>query len=119
MTRTPPDQLAALAACLVGVHPAAPELVLATADQLARRGSEMSLTRHDVAALLRRLLAVETDLATTRAVVARVVQDVNEGDDWSMSDLMYELEHAGVTIAPELEHIEAVRTAAYRAQALG
>ncbi|MGI5353451.1 hypothetical protein ACQEU8_36710 [Streptomyces sp. CA-250714] len=118
MTRTPPDQLAALAAKLGTVHPAAPELVLTTADQLGT-ADEVRLPSRTVGALLRRLLAVETDLATTRQTVARVVYDANEGDDWSMSDLMYELEHAGVPIAPELDHIDAVRTAEYRAQALG
>lgn len=115
MPRLTPAQLAELAAELTTVNPAAPELLM---DEARRAHSAIRFSSGKYAkagqaqlTVLRRLLDVETELATTRAAVARVVYDGNDGDDVNMSDLMWELEQAGVSIRPELDEVEAVRLA--------
>lgn len=123
MTPMTPEQLAELAEQLGRQNPAAPELVAAVIES-ARRirqvgypdGRAQALAR-DAPAVVRRLLDVETELATTRAVVARIAHANGEGDDYALSDLVWELRRAGVGIDRELADVEAVRTAEYNAQA--
>lgn len=119
-----PEELAATAAVLgPSQNPAAPELVTSVVESARRlrqvgypESRAMALAR-DVPAVVRRLLDVETALATTRAVVARIAHSAGEGDDYALSDLVWELQRAGVGVDREMADVAAVRTAEYEAQA--
>jgi hypothetical protein len=125
MTPMTPEESAAVDQ-LATEFPAAPELVLsalkATYDARLYPSTSVAEVRRRRAldalpAIARRLLTAETELANTRAVVARIAHAAGEGDDYALSDLVWELERAGVGIERELADVDAVRTAEYEAQA--
>lgn len=102
-----------------------PAAVLAVADTVTAATDVRStgysgaavgrLLAADMLALAARLVAVEQILDTTRRTLARLAVD---GDDYSVSDVLYELEQSGVGIRrAELDHAEAVIDAVGRAGA--
>ncbi|MFJ2909389.1 hypothetical protein ACIO8F_08125 [Streptomyces sp. NPDC087228] len=109
MTSEQRDQLTAV---LGMQHPAAPELVAATV------ACATGVLRSDVRAIAARLVEAEQLLDTTRRTLATVIYAANEGGDYDMSDLMWELEKAGVGIRAELDDVEAAATAEARAEAI-
>lgn len=124
MTHLDPQQRAAIEAELANISPASPELLqrcVLDALRITRSPNRATLPRYalDLGAaapsVLRRLLDAEAELATVRGTVARVIHAANDGDDYSMSDLAWELETAGVSVQSELDDIEAIRNAEARA----
>ncbi|MES9554810.1 MULTISPECIES: hypothetical protein [unclassified Streptomyces] len=120
------DERAAITAQLGTIAPAA---TLAVSDTVAaaagvhRSGYSGAavgrLLAADMLALAARLVAVEQLLDTTRRTLATIIYAANEGSsDYDMSDLMWELEKAGVGIRAELDDAEAAATAEARAEAL-
>ncbi|MFD5057402.1 hypothetical protein [Streptomyces sp. NPDC058394] len=118
------DERAAISAVLGQQAPAAPALVsaaCATARLLRRKFSEGKVGRlfaSDVHAMAARLVAVERELAATRAVLARVIHASESRYDYSISHLAWELESDGVGIRPELDKIKATQAAEARAEGL-
>ncbi|MFF4672317.1 hypothetical protein ACFY1C_21070 [Streptomyces sp. NPDC001279] len=117
------DQRAALAAQLGTATPAAVMLVtdtVAAAAGVTRSGYSGAavgrLLAADMLALAARLVAVEQALDTTRRAIARVAtSDVH----LSVTDLLWELEKAGVAItAAELDEAEDLAAAEAPAGAL-
>lgn len=53
--------------------------------------------------VLKRLLAVEADYATTRATVASLVVANNRGGDYSLSDLAFDLERGGIDLKDDYD----------------
>ncbi|MGY6019537.1 hypothetical protein [Streptomyces spinosirectus] len=53
--------------------------------------------------VIRRLLDVEENHTATRSTVARLVIANNRGDDYSLSDLAFELEQAGVDLKDDYD----------------
>lgn len=105
MTTLTPEQIDETRAALGFANPAAPELILSaltstrlierTADQPARRVLAM------LPPIVRRLLDAETERNTVRAAIARLVVANNHGEDYSLSDLAWELQRAGVDLKDE------------------
>jgi hypothetical protein len=62
--------------------------------------------------VLKRLLAVEADYATTRATVAGLVVANNRGDDYSLSDLAFDLERAGIDLKDDYDTADDLARAA-------
>ncbi|MGW1405054.1 hypothetical protein [Streptomyces sp. NPDC002403] len=112
------DQRAVLAAQLGAIAPAASLAVsdtVAAASGVHRSGYSGAavgrLLAADALALAARLVEVEQLLDTTRRTLATVIYAANEGGDYDMSDLMWELEKAGVNIQAELNDAEALADA--------
>ncbi|MFE6683960.1 hypothetical protein [Streptomyces sp. NPDC057729] len=112
ITLMTPEQRTQITAALGMQHPAAPELVAATVE------CATGVLRGGVRAIAARLIEAERVLDTTRRTLATVIYAANEGDDYDMSDLMWELERNGVGIQAELDDAEAAATAEARAEAL-
>lgn len=56
--------------------------------------------------LAKRLLAIETEYAASRAAVARLVVANNRGDDYGLSDLASELEQAGIDLRDDYDEAD-------------
>ncbi|MER6616345.1 hypothetical protein [Streptomyces xantholiticus] len=69
--------------------------------------------------ILRRLLAVESDLATLRAKVAEHVAAADQGDDPTPGELLEDLKRAGVDLRGDVESAAAVLKAQAHAAAFG
>ncbi|WP_328436979.1 hypothetical protein OHA71_06670 [Streptomyces sp. NBC_00444] len=61
--------------------------------------------------VVKRLLAIETEHATTRAAIACLVVANNRGDDFSLSDLAFELEQAAVDLKDDYDTADALARA--------
>ncbi|RMB85595.1 hypothetical protein CTZ28_12445 [Streptomyces shenzhenensis] len=99
MTR---EELAGLRSVLGAATPAAPELVADTvkAARIANRVADRN-ARHVLLAvppIVARLLNAETDRVALRSTVGRLVVANQRGDDYSLSDLAFELERAGIDL---------------------
>jgi hypothetical protein len=57
---------------------------------------------------IRRLLDVEAEHTATRTTIARLVIANNRGDDYSLSDLAWQLQEAGVDLKAEYAHADAL-----------
>lgn len=119
------DERAAITAQLGTITPAASLAVsdtVAAAAGVHRSGYSGAavgrLLAADMLALAARLVAVEQLLDTTRRTLATVIYAEADGGDYDMSDLMWELEKAGVGIQAELDQAEAAADAEARAEAL-
>lgn len=121
MTSMPSEQLRALEQELAGVFPAAGELVLdavraeraaRTAAGTAGAGLAGSRALAAVPQLARRLVDVETEYAQMRTVLVRVLHQYTAGDDYTLSDLLWELSQVGLSLQPELGEAEALAAAA-------
>lgn len=53
--------------------------------------------------VLKRLLAVEADYATTRSAVAGLVVANNRGGDFNLGDLAFDLERAGIDLKDDYD----------------
>lgn len=126
LTPSPPEVLAALAACLGNQ----PESLPATARNAAeihqnlRRGviSVEDFGRYcrtTLPGLLRRLLDAESDLATIRTAVARHAAHDNAGLDPVPGDLLDTLRRVGISLQPDIDTAAALLDAEIRAGALG
>jgi hypothetical protein len=62
--------------------------------------------------VIKRLLHIEAEYATTRTTVARLIVANNRGDDYSLSDLAFELERAQVDLKDDYTHADALAYAA-------
>ncbi|MFB6943220.1 hypothetical protein ACFWGL_17000 [Streptomyces sp. NPDC060286] len=120
-------QRAAVAAQLGTTTPATPDQAVATTDvarlAIAHPAGPVATSRArtallGISALAARLVAVEQLLDTTRRALATVIHAANSGDDYDLSDLMWELERAGVDTKAELDDAEALADVAARAEAL-
>ncbi|QOV40219.1 hypothetical protein IM697_18530 [Streptomyces ferrugineus] len=81
------------------------------ADTIAGRKTTEGLGNYSRTALpmlLRRLLAVETELLTMRTKVAGHVAEYDQGDDPSAGELLEELQRAGVDLRADVEAAAAV-----------
>ncbi|MFJ7411613.1 hypothetical protein ACIQWZ_12465 [Streptomyces sp. NPDC098077] len=122
ITLMTPDERAVIAARLDGQNPAAPELVDATvaaAAGVARSGYSVAavgrLLAADMLAVAARLVQAEQTLTVTRETLARLAAT---GDDYDLSEVLYELERAGAGLRrAELDHAEHVLDAVARAGA--
>lgn len=89
---------------------AAPELVFAALDW--RMHSETRRQAADsVPPITRNLLEAETELATLREVIARLVVANDHGDDLSLSDLRQAVKNAGIDLTPEYTAADALARA--------
>lgn len=79
-----------------------------------QRTNKVAVAQALAAALtvVQRLLAVETEHATTRATVARLVVANNRGDDYSLSDLAFELQRAEIDLKDDYDHADDLARAA-------
>lgn len=111
MTLMTPEQRQELERELAGTYPAAAELVLdairaersaRTAAGTAGAGLAGSRALAAVPQLAQRLLDVEAEYAQMRSVLARVVHEYAAGDDYTLSDLVWELSQAGLSLEHEL-----------------
>ncbi|MDK0520353.1 hypothetical protein [Streptomyces sp. ML-6] len=120
------DERAVLAELLGTTTPAA---MLAVADAVAaaagvhRSGYSGAavgrLLAADMLALAARLVAVEQLLDTTRRTLSSVICAANDGYDYDMSDLLWELERAGAGLtAEDLNDAEAAAEVEARAESL-
>lgn len=115
MTR---EQLVEALAVLGFARAADPEGVLGAIRALKyadrQRSNPAAVGQALAAALtvLKRLLAVEADHATTRATVARLVVANQRGDDYSLSDLAFDLEQAGIDLKNDYDHADDLARAA-------
>lgn len=62
--------------------------------------------------VLKRLLAVEADYATTRTTVAGLVVANNRGDDRNLGDLAFDLERAGIDLKDDYDTADDLARAA-------
>lgn len=115
MTR---EQLAEANSALGFAQAADPEGVLRAiralkyADRQRSNPSAVAQAFAAALAVLKRLLAVEADYATTRAAIARLVVANQRGDDYSLSDLAFELERAGIDLKTDYDHADDLARAA-------
>ncbi|WP_032769892.1 hypothetical protein [Streptomyces sp. CNS654] len=118
ITLMTPSERTEIADEIAGCHPAAPELIgeaVAAARDTSRDSVAAGLVAGFTVAIVARLVEVEQLLAATRETLARLAAD---GDDYPMSDVLYELERAGAGLRrAELDHAEHVLDAVGRAGA--
>lgn len=124
MTPATPEELAELNRLL---HPASPPVFAVAvkaakvhADTVAGRQTTEKLGRYCHTALptlLRRLLAVESDLATLRAAIARHVAADDQGDDPTPGELLEDLRRRGIDLRADVAEAAAVLEAEQRAAA--
>lgn len=62
--------------------------------------------------VLRRLIDVEAEYATTRTTIARLQVANHRGDDYALSDLAFELERAGIDLKDDYDHADDLARAA-------
>jgi hypothetical protein len=112
MTR---EELAAIRTELGPANPATPDAVrgLLTTIRSGDRPAESTATRVRlvVPAVVKRLLLAETERAALRATVARLVVANNRGDDYSLSDLAFELERGGIDLKDDYDEADALAQA--------
>ena len=80
----------------------------AVAEQFVRRAVAA------VPSLVRRILDVETEYAAMRSTVARLVVANQRGDDYSLSDLAFELERASIDLKDDYATADDLARAAER-----
>jgi hypothetical protein len=120
MGRMSPEQREQLAAALSHSNTAAPELVIAAVDWQRTLRRQPSSAKADVSAwraadavpfIARNLLETETELATLRTIVARLIVATDRGHDCTLGDLRRELECAGIDLTHEYTAAEALARA--------
>ncbi|MFJ8761038.1 hypothetical protein [Streptomyces cyaneofuscatus] len=122
ITLMTPGERAEISTEIAGRNPAAPELVgeaLAAARDTARDSVAAGLVAHFTVAIVARLLEVEQQLGTTRATLARVLADMEEGDYYGPDDIMHELDQAGISIRADVAAAGELADAEARTVALG
>lgn len=62
--------------------------------------------------VLKRLLTVEAEYATTRATIARLEVANHRGDDYGLRDLASELERSGIDLKNDYDHADDLARAA-------
>nr|WP_024126167.1 hypothetical protein [Streptomyces sp. FR1]AHE38785.1 hypothetical protein pFRL3_8c [Streptomyces sp. FR1] len=121
-----PNLLAELAALLGPAKPASPDAVLHVARGLARvaRDGEADKEfgrrcRTELAPVLLRLAAAETEATALRTAVARHIAAADHGEDPAPRDLLAELAGKGVDLGEDIETAAAVLDAESRVAAFG
>ncbi|MFB6885813.1 hypothetical protein ACFCY8_33835 [Streptomyces noursei] len=121
-----PDLLAELAALLGSGKPASPDAVLRVARGLARSarggytdGEFGQLCRTELAPVLLRLVAAETEATVLRRAVARDVAEADHGEDPAPRELLAELDGKGIDLGDDIEVAAAVLDAESRIAAFG
>ena len=127
MAALTPEQRAELQDEIGAQPPASPELLLAAIRDQYQARKQAGVTPNAAAAaahralaalpaVLQRLIDAEQQLDTVRTTVARLIHRNDEGDDYGLTDLAWELSRAGVSVQPELDLISALANAEYAAQ---
>ncbi|MGA5506861.1 hypothetical protein [Streptomyces umbrinus] len=104
------EQIDQARAAIGFTNPASPEMVtdaLKAARQIERQADQA--TRRLLSFLppiVRRLLDAETERNTLRTTIARLVVANNHGNDYSLSDVAWELQQAGVDLKHEYAEAE-------------
>lgn len=112
------DERKALAPTIYFLQPADGNAVLraATAIRYAdtHRSDTLAVSRALGGALtiLKRLLEIEADYATTRAAIARLEIANARGDDYGLRDLAAALEQAGIDLKNDYAHADDIARAA-------
>ncbi|MFG2780773.1 hypothetical protein ACGFY7_23335 [Streptomyces prunicolor] len=106
------QELAAIRAVLGPANPATPDAVrgLLTTIRSDDRPAESTAIRVRlvVPTVVKRLLLAETEQAALRSTVARLVVANNRGDDYTLSDLAFELAQAGLDLTTDYDHADAL-----------
>ncbi|MFD6335326.1 hypothetical protein ACFWGI_37895 [Streptomyces niveus] len=126
LTPALPDELAILDALLHAGSPASFTAVVETAEVHAEtaggRHTVESLGRYchtALPAILRRLLAIESELLTMRATVAGHAAAHERGDEPTLGELLEALSRAGIDLYADVEIAAALLDAEVRASAIG
>jgi len=62
--------------------------------------------------VLKRLVDIEAQYATTRAAIARLEVANHRGDDYTLGDLAFELQQAGIDLKNDYDHADDLARAA-------
>ncbi|MEU6279781.1 hypothetical protein [Streptomyces sp. NPDC047028] len=113
MTRA---QLAELRTTLGPANPASPDAVrdLLTWHRRTEPRDEVRYFRLVVPTVVKRLLLAETERTTLRTTIARLVIANQHGDDYSLADLAFELQQAGIDLKDDYAAADALADAAER-----
>lgn len=78
------------------------------------RGDTTAVSRALAGALsvLKRLITVEAEYATTRSAIARLIVANNRGDDFNLADLASDLEQSGIDLKTDYDHADDLARAA-------
>lgn len=100
------------------VPPADGDAVLRTVNAIRyadlHRGDPAAVSRALAGALsvLKRLITVEAEYATTRTAIARLTVANNRGDDYNLADLASDLEQSGIDLKTDYDHADDLARAA-------
>lgn len=110
MTR---EQVAEIRTELGSTNPATPEAVRDFLSAIRRPDTDrtMRLVRLVAPTVVQRLLDAEAERAALRSTVARLVVANNRGDDYSLSDLAFELERGGIDLKDDYDEADALAQA--------
>lgn len=117
MTPMTTDDRALIEQAIGDGHPAAPELVYATAQRLGYTGSIANALgpgmRHEIAAVIRRLLNAEQQLTTLRRIIATAITVADDNPDYGLTagELLHLLTGSGLDLTQDIADAEQLRNA--------
>ncbi len=110
------EQLADLRRTLGPANPASHDAVrdLLTHHRRTDPAAEVRYFRLVVPTVVKRLLLAETERTNLRTTIARLVIANQRGDDYSLADLAFELQQAGIDLKDDYAAADALAEAAER-----